>query len=225
MRRGRRHDHAARPRARCASTPAARRSSPRRSSRRLKAHPEVFDALVVGVPDERWGQTRRRGRPAPRGPRRRRRSTTSTPTAGPSIAGYKVPRAAAPGRRDRALPQRQARLPVGQPDGEDRARRRLAPPRIRRHRRRYTFAETLTRGVGPGHLGWLPRPSRVDPTGGGRTAPAPTRTERPMTIEPLVASRLAGCRPRCPVAAHDHHHRHRASSAACSPSGCAGPAT
>jgi hypothetical protein len=38
-----------------ASTPAARRSTPRRS-RALKGHPDVFDALVVGVPDEKYGQ-------------------------------------------------------------------------------------------------------------------------------------------------------------------------
>ena len=28
----------------------------------LKSHPDVFDAIVVGVPDERWGRARRRGR-------------------------------------------------------------------------------------------------------------------------------------------------------------------
>ena len=47
---------------RARSTPAARRSSPRRSRRVLKGHPGVFDVLVVGVPDERWGETGRRGR-------------------------------------------------------------------------------------------------------------------------------------------------------------------
>ncbi|MEZ5177852.1 MAG: AMP-binding protein [Acidimicrobiales bacterium] len=41
--------------ARCASTPAARRST-RRRWRVLKDHPEVYDTLVVGVPDDRWGQ-------------------------------------------------------------------------------------------------------------------------------------------------------------------------
>ena len=54
--RGRRHDHPARPRQRLRSTRPARRCSPRRSRAPLKSHPDVFDALVVGVPDERLGQ-------------------------------------------------------------------------------------------------------------------------------------------------------------------------
>ena len=41
---------------RCASTPAARRSSPKRSRRCSRATPSVYDAVVVGVPSERWGQ-------------------------------------------------------------------------------------------------------------------------------------------------------------------------
>ena len=42
--------------ARCASTPAARRSSPRRSRRSLKTHPASRDAVAVGVPDEKFGE-------------------------------------------------------------------------------------------------------------------------------------------------------------------------
>ena len=57
----------------------------------LKAHPAVYDVLVVGVDDQRWGQARgRRGRA---GAGRARRPSTSWPsTAGRSLAGYKVPR-------------------------------------------------------------------------------------------------------------------------------------
>ena len=56
----------------------------------LKSHPDVFDAIVVGVPDERWGETV---------------SAVIAPRAGHSVtleaisefcrtalAGYKVPR-------------------------------------------------------------------------------------------------------------------------------------
>ena len=48
----------------------------------LKAHPDVFDVLVVGVPDERWGE-RVTAVVQPRVGQGRRRSRTSTPTAGP----------------------------------------------------------------------------------------------------------------------------------------------
>ncbi len=54
--RGRRHDHACSAVARPRSTPAARRCTPDEVESVLKAHPDVFDALVVGVPDERWGE-------------------------------------------------------------------------------------------------------------------------------------------------------------------------
>ena len=54
--RGRRHASRCSAAARCASTPAARRSSPRRSRRSLKTHPTVRDAVVVGVPDEQFGE-------------------------------------------------------------------------------------------------------------------------------------------------------------------------
>ena len=57
----------------------------------LKAHPSVFDAVVVGVPDERWGQRvaavvqLRRGAPVP--------SVDDVAVhVRRSLAGYKVPR-------------------------------------------------------------------------------------------------------------------------------------
>ena len=41
---------------RCASTPAARRSSPKRSRPSSSSHPRVADAVVLGAPDDRYGQ-------------------------------------------------------------------------------------------------------------------------------------------------------------------------
>ena len=101
---------------RSASTPVARRSSPKRSRPSLKSHPDVFDAIVVGVPDARFGEAgRRRGRtprrqaadarrarpstPAPRSRATRCRSTSSSstkspapPPASPTTAGPKTSR-------------------------------------------------------------------------------------------------------------------------------------
>ena len=42
--------------ARCASTPAGRRSIPRRSRRWSRPSPGVVDAVVVGIPNERFGE-------------------------------------------------------------------------------------------------------------------------------------------------------------------------
>ena len=42
--------------ARCASTPAARRSTPKRSRRSSRPSTGVVDAVVVGIPDERFGE-------------------------------------------------------------------------------------------------------------------------------------------------------------------------
>ena len=76
----------------------------------LKAHPAVYDALVVGTPDERFGEkVTAVVQPRP----------GATPTledlqahCRTQVAGYKVPRAA-PRRPGAAPAQRQARLQVG----------------------------------------------------------------------------------------------------------------
>ncbi len=56
----------------------------------LKAHPDVFDAIVVGVPDERWGETVA----AVIAPRTGREVTLETigEHCRSALAGYKVPR-------------------------------------------------------------------------------------------------------------------------------------
>ena len=54
-RRGR-DDPPAGPRDRCASTPAARRSTPRRSRRRSRPSTAVRDAVVVGIPHPTFGE-------------------------------------------------------------------------------------------------------------------------------------------------------------------------
>jgi 3-oxocholest-4-en-26-oate---CoA ligase len=73
----------------------------------LKSHPDVFDVLVVGMPDERWGQ-RVAALLQPRGDK--------TPTleelqahCRDQIAGYKVP-------RELILVKEVPRLPNGKPD-------------------------------------------------------------------------------------------------------------
>ena len=74
----------------------------------LKAHPAVFDAIVVGVPDERWGQ-RVAAVVQPRDGAVAHRSTTSTPTAAATSPGYKVP-------KELHLVAEVVRSPSGKPD-------------------------------------------------------------------------------------------------------------
>ena len=73
----------------------------------LKAHPDVFDAVVVGVPDERWGQ-RVAAVVQPRGGRRPDLATLDTHCRR-HLAGYKVP-------RELHLVTEIVRSPSGKPD-------------------------------------------------------------------------------------------------------------
>jgi acyl-CoA synthetase (AMP-forming)/AMP-acid ligase II len=73
----------------------------------LKSHPEVFDVLVVGVPDERWGErvcALLQPRPG-RAPTLRALQTHCRT----KIAGYKIP-------RELVLVDAVPRLPNGKPD-------------------------------------------------------------------------------------------------------------
>ena len=73
----------------------------------LKAHPDVFDAVVVGVPDERWGE-----RVVAVVEPRDGRTPTLDELAGEArrhVAGYKVPRQV-------VLVDRIERSPSGKPD-------------------------------------------------------------------------------------------------------------
>ena len=89
----------------------------------LKAHPDVFDVLVVGVPDERWGSAVAavvQPTPAP------------APTldeldahARPKLAGYKLPRHLVSSTRSSAPPPASPTTP-GPPE---------SPPNRRQHRR------------------------------------------------------------------------------------------
>ena len=93
----------------------------------LKGHPDVFDALVVGVPDPRFGQHVA----AVVQPREGTRPTLAELDAfvRSEIAGYKVPRKSLVRRRDEALAGGQARLPLGQgPDRGTAGRRRARQP-------------------------------------------------------------------------------------------------
>ena len=82
----------------------------------LKHHPAVFDALVVGRPSERWGQevvavVQLRPGSSPSDEELRAVVTAH-------LARYKAPRGVRAGRRDRAQPERQARLPLGSRGGQ-----------------------------------------------------------------------------------------------------------
>ena len=78
----------------------------------IKSHPDAYDAVVIGVPDERFGnRVAAIVQPRP----------GATPTleeiqahCRKHIAGYKVPRQLTLVDGDRALARRQARLPLGE---------------------------------------------------------------------------------------------------------------
>ncbi len=75
----------------------------------IKAHPAVFDALVVGLPDERWGQRVAAILQVRLGHGCRRASRTSRSTAAGTSPGYKVP-------RDVVVVEEVPRQPSGKPD-------------------------------------------------------------------------------------------------------------
>ena len=73
----------------------------------LKSHPAVFDAVVVGVPDERWGE--RVTAVVQSGRARPPRSRSSPSTSARQLADYKAP-------RDLVLVDAIVRSPSGKPD-------------------------------------------------------------------------------------------------------------
>ena len=84
----------------------------------LKTHPSIYDVLVVGVPDPRWGSAvcavvqARPGATAPT-------LEELADHARAHLASYKLP------RRGRSFSQRQARLPLGHAAGQGRRSRDL----------------------------------------------------------------------------------------------------
>ncbi len=86
----------------------------------LKAHEAVFDVVVVGVPDERWGE--RVAAVVEMRPGHDATLEELDAHAREHVAGYKVPRELHLVGQDRTLTERQARLPVGQADRDGRAK-------------------------------------------------------------------------------------------------------
>ena len=174
--RGRRPHHAARPRLGV------------HQHRRREGLPRRGRVGAQGPPRRVRRHRRRRPRRAvgPAGHRRRRssaRATTSTPTdldrhAREHLAGYKVPRVAAAGRRGPPLAQRQARLPVGprarrQAENSDRHDRHQLPTDLRLvlHRR-----QVGRRRPAPTRIDVI-SPSTEEVIGrGARRRPPPTST-------------------------------------------------
>ena len=93
----------------------------------LKGHPDVFDALVVGVPDPRFGQ-HVAAVVQPRGGARPTLAELDSFVRS-EIAGYKVPRSLWYVDEVKRSPRREARLPLGQgPDRGAAGRRRARQP-------------------------------------------------------------------------------------------------
>ena len=89
----------------------------------LKAHDAVFDVVVVGVPDERWGE-----RVAAVVEMRPGHTVTLEELDGTSRThrrGLQGAARAAPRREDRAFAERQARLPLGEGHRHRRRQQRL----------------------------------------------------------------------------------------------------
>ena len=97
----------------------------------VRSHPDLMDAIVVGAPDERFGQRVAaivRAAPGPRGTVARGR-----PGALPEPCGRLQGAPPAPcGRQDRAFPEREARLPLGERHRHHGARRHLTRGRATR---------------------------------------------------------------------------------------------
>ncbi len=88
----------------------------------VRSHPDVYDAIIVGVPDDRWGQRVAavvQARPG----RRSRRSSRSMPTAATSSPATRFPASCISSMRS-SLRGRQARLPVGGHGGDGQSLRR-----------------------------------------------------------------------------------------------------
>ena len=91
----------------------------------LKSHPGVFDAIVAGAPDERFGQPRGRRHPAARGGRRRPHGRRAGGVLPRQIVRLQGAAAAGPGVAYPPFTQRQTRLPLGERAGH---RSGPAPP-------------------------------------------------------------------------------------------------
>ena len=102
--RGRRHARAVRPRLELHQHRRREGLSPRRSRRRSRCHPAVEDALVFGVPDDRFGE-RVVGVVSLSPGAGRRRPTTIIADARDRLSSYKLPEGAA----DRRPPSRAPR--------------------------------------------------------------------------------------------------------------------
>ena len=135
----------------------------------LKRNPAVFDAVVVGVPDERWGErvvavvaaARRRRRAVAR---RARRGCPPTPRGlqGAARRGLRRPR--------RALALGQTRLPLGEADrhAPPRNHRTAGHPRALKRRARHTLRPARSRS-----FCWVGASSGTVPLGPSPNAPLP----------------------------------------------------